>query len=149
MPSQNRIYTELVDTPIDMPSLAEKIGDPDVGAHAWFIGVTRRTTGNQITQTLDYEAHRPMAIEQINQIALQAIEKFSLTKVVIVHRLGSVPIGQASIVVGCSSSHRVDSFAALPWMMDTLKQDVAIWKRETYADGQQHWVHPAPEPPQA
>ncbi|TWU49108.1 molybdenum cofactor biosynthesis protein MoaE [Rubripirellula reticaptiva] len=149
MPSPHRIYTELVDTPIDMLSLAEKTGDPDVGAHAWFIGVTRRTTGEQITQTLDYEAHRPMAIEQIKQIAFHAIEKFSLAHVVIVHRLGSVPIGEASIVVGCSSAHRVDSFAALPWMMDTLKQDVAIWKRETYANGQQQWVHPASEPPEA
>ncbi len=140
------VHVELVDVPIDLSSLLEKIGDPDTGAHAWFIGVTRRTTGNRTTQTLDYEAHRPMAIEQLRRIAEQAMQTFSLARVVVVHRLGNVPVGEASIVVGCSSAHRVDSFAALPWIMDTLKQDVAIWKRETYADGQQEWVHPTPSP---
>jgi molybdopterin synthase catalytic subunit len=63
----------------------------------------------------------------------------------IVHRLGEVPVGQVSVVVGCSSAHRVATFQALPWIMDELKRDVPIWKRELYTDGTTEWVHPTDE----
>ncbi|TWU58412.1 Molybdopterin synthase catalytic subunit [Rubripirellula tenax] len=142
MSANPTVHIDIVDAPIDLNALTEKVSDPDVGAHGWFVGVTRRTTDDRITETLDYEAHRPMAIEQLGQIARQAIDTYSLAHVVIVHRIGRVPVGEASIVVGCSSAHRVDTFAALPWMMDAIKRDVPIWKRETYTDGQQEWVHP-------
>ncbi|QDT07223.1 Molybdopterin synthase catalytic subunit [Rubripirellula lacrimiformis] len=135
-------HIELVDGPIDIAALTTRLGDPDVGAHGWFIGVTRRTTDQRITETLCYEAHREMAVSELQRLAEQAAEKFSLRQVIIVHRLGPVPVGQASIVVGCCSPHRVETFAALPWMMDVLKQDVPIWKQETYVDGSQQWVHP-------
>ncbi len=86
-----------------------------------------------------------MAIRELEKLAAQAIHKFSLTKLVIVHRLGEVPVGQASVVVGCSSPHRPATFAALPWIMDVLKRDVPIWKRELYTDGTTEWVHPIDE----
>lgn len=138
----DRIYIELVATPIDQESLREKVADPDVGAHGWFVGVTRRTTGQRVTNTLAYEAHPPMAIRELAKLAEAAIEKFSLCRIVIVHRLGEVPVGEASVVVGCSSGHRPQTFQALAWVMDTLKREVPIWKRETYLDGTTEWVHP-------
>ncbi|MCO8124303.1 molybdenum cofactor biosynthesis protein MoaE [Stieleria sp. TO1_6] len=141
------IQIELVDSPIHLADWESSLHDVDTGAHAWFAGVTRRTTadgsgGVQITQTLHYEAHRPMAIDQLQQLAQQARRQHSLTGVVIVHRLGEVSLGQASVLVGCSSPHRIDVFAALPWIMDRLKADVPIWKRETFADDSTQWVHP-------
>jgi molybdopterin synthase catalytic subunit len=139
-------WIELTDQPIDLGSLRSKLEDPDVGAHGWFLGVTRRTTHDRVTATLSYEAHRPMAAKQLAEIGNQAMERFRLRHVVIVHRLGEVPVAQASVAVGCSSPHRVDTFAALPWIMDTLKQQVPIWKRETFVDGTTQWVHPQPEP---
>lgn len=139
---EKQIWIELVDQPIDLHTWREKIADPDVGAIGWFEGVTRRTTDGKITAALSYEAHRPMAISELTKLACGARERFNLTKVVIVHRLGQVPIGQASVVVGCSSAHRGPTFAALPWMMDALKRDVPIWKQEHYADGATEWVHP-------
>tara|TARA_R110002049_G_scaffold2750_2_gene21545 strand:+ start:359887 stop:360357 length:471 start_codon:yes stop_codon:yes gene_type:complete len=141
------ISIELVHCPIDLASLQTKIADPDVGAHGWFFGVTRRrTTTNdpepKITQSLSYQAHEPMAEKQLLQIAADAIQRFGLTKLVIVHRLGDVPVGQASVVVGCSSPHRPATFEALPWVMDILKRDVPIWKCERYVDETSAWVHP-------
>lgn len=136
------IHVELVAKSIDFPSLQRSLDDPDTGAHGWFLGVTRRTTGDAITQTLHYEANEPMAIAELKRLADEATQKFSLTRVVIVHRLGEVPIGHASIIVGVSSPHRPATFAALPWIMDELKRDVPIWKRETYQDGSKQWVHP-------
>ena len=135
-------WIQIVDTPIDIESLRGKVDHPDVGAHGWFVGVTRRTTGTRKTETLSYESHVPMAIRQLEKLADAAIEKFSLHRLVIVHRLGEVPVGQASVVVGCSSSHRVEIFQALSWVMDTLKKEIPIWKREIYVDGTTEWVHP-------
>ena len=144
--SANRVHVELVDSVIDLASLESEIGDPDVGAHGWFLGVTRRTTDAagkvSVTETLSYEAHESMATKELESLARQAIDRFALQHVVIVHRLGDVPIGEASVAVGCSSAHRIAAFEALPWIMDRLKQDVPIWKRETYTDGSTEWVHP-------
>ncbi|QDV46300.1 Molybdopterin synthase catalytic subunit [Stieleria neptunia] len=141
------IFIRLVQTPIELADWSSKIDDPDTGAHAWFAGVTRRKTTTaagavRITKTLHYQAHESMAEAQLFQLAEEAKQRYSLAAVVIVHRLGEVPIGQASVLVGCSSAHRRDAFAALPWMMDRLKADVPIWKRETYLDESTEWIHP-------
>ena len=133
---------ELVDHPIDIVGLQNSLSDPDVGAHAWFLGVTRRTTDDRVTETLSYEAHQPMALKELEKLAALAMQKFALRRLVIVHRLGEVPVGQASVVIGCSSPHRGDALAALPWIMDLLKKEIPIWKRELYIDGTTEWVHP-------
>jgi molybdopterin synthase catalytic subunit len=143
--TQDSIWIELVDARIDVESLRAKIADPDVGAIGWFEGVTRRTTDTRVTERLSYEAHRPMAIAELEKLASRAVDKFSLRRCVIVHRLGEVPVSEASVVVGCSSPHRPATFEALPWIMDVLKKDVPIWKRELYVDGTTEWVHPTDE----
>lgn len=135
-------HLELVDGPIQMEALRPRIDHPDAGAQGWFVGVTRRTTGDLITETLHYEAHQPMAKREMMKLAQEAVKKFSLLRLVIVHRLGEVPIAEASVVIGCSSSHRPQTFAALEWIMNALKKEVPIWKREVYSDGKEEWVHP-------
>lgn len=141
MPSPT-IFTQIVDQPIDQTGLPPKLFHPDAGAQGWFVGVTRRTTGDRVTSFLSYQAHLPMAQRELQRLAENAAERFSLLGVVIVHRLGEVPIGEASVVVGCSSGHRGDTFESLRWIMDTLKRDVPIWKQERYQDGSTEWVHP-------
>lgn len=137
-----RIKVELTHQAIDVGSLRAHLADPDTGAHAWFEGVTRRMTADRETVKLAYEAFEPMAISELNRLASEAIERFDLSLIVIVHRLGEVAIGEPSIVIGCSAAHRAGPLAALPWLMDRIKADVPIWKREHFADGQQHWIHP-------
>ena len=140
------IHIELTTDPIAIDRYADRLDDPDVGSHGWFVGTTRRTTSTgdrtTITETLDYHANESMAQVQLRDLATSAKQQFALTHVVIVHRLGNVPVGSASVLVGCSSPHRRQTFDALPWIMDTLKRDVPIWKRETDDDGDRHWVHP-------
>ena len=135
-------YIELVDQPIQMEALRDRIEHPDGGAQGWFVGVTRRRTGDVVTETLHYEAHNAMAMRELNKLAEAAVKEFSLLRLLIVHRLGEVPIAQASVVVGCSSRHRPETFAALEWIMNRLKKEVPIWKREVYSDGKEEWVHP-------
>jgi molybdopterin synthase catalytic subunit len=141
------IRVELIHTPIEIADWSDALQDLDTGAHAWFAGVTRRKTktasgATRLTRTLHYEAHQTMAVMQLRRLADQVKEMHSLAAVVIVHRLGEVPLGQASVLVGCSSAHRSDAFAALPWIMDQLKADVPIWKRETFEDESSEWIHP-------
>lgn len=135
-------YIDLVEEPIQMELLRGRIDHPDAGAHGWFVGVTRRRTGDLITETLHYEAHNTMAMRELNKLAESALKEFSLLNLVIVHRLGEVPIAEASVAIGCSSRHRPETFAALEWIMNKLKKDVPIWKREVYRDGKEEWIHP-------
>ncbi len=136
------IHVELTQSPITIDSLRHLIADPDVGAHAWFEGVTRRMTAGRETVRLSYEAFEPMAVTELAHIGDEVAAEFALAAVVIVHRLGVVPVGEASLVVGCSSPHRAAVFAALPKIVDRLKSDVPIWKQEHFADGSTQWVHP-------
>lgn len=137
-----RTHVELVDQAIDLPALRNWLRDFDSGAHAWFEGITRRMTGDRQTVRLAYEAFAPMATKQLQHLAQEAAAEFNLRAIAIVHRLGVVPVGEASIVIGCGAAHRAGALAALPWLMDRIKADVAIWKQEQFADGLQQWVHP-------
>jgi molybdopterin synthase catalytic subunit len=137
-----RVFIDLTNQSIDLQPMRDFLFDPDTGAHAWFEGVTRRTTGNRETLELTYEAFEPMALSKLKEIAEIAATRFGLSAIAIVHRLGRVPIAQASIVIGCCSAHRTGALAALPWLMDEIKSEVPIWKREHFADGQTRWVHP-------
>lgn len=143
------LHVEITDGEIPLaPTEAwiECVSAPDNGAISWFYGVTRRTTGGQVTEYLDYAAHPTMAGKQLRCIAETAADRFGLSGVVIVHRTGKVSVGRASIVVGCGSSHRKESFAAVAWIMDRIKADVPIWKRDHFveASGESDakWVHP-------
>jgi len=137
-----RVRVELTHNPIELEPLRQLLVDPDTGAHAWFEGVTRRMTENRQTTDLTYEAFEPMATAKLEELAQQAAASFELSAIVIVHRLGQVGIGEMSIVIGCCSPHRRGVLAALPWVMDRIKLDVPIWKRELFADGESQWIHP-------
>jgi molybdopterin synthase catalytic subunit len=136
------VFVELTKSPITVRQLRDRIADRDVGAHAWFEGVTRRMTDGRETTTLSYEAFDAMAIAELEKIRRETIAQFQLTALVIAHRLGVVPIGEASLIVGCSSPHRAAVFLALANVVDRLKTDVPIWKKEHFADGSTQWVHP-------
>jgi molybdopterin synthase catalytic subunit len=139
--SQTRVTVEIVEEPIQLGRYEDDLANPDVGAHAWFLGVTRRTTEGKITETLYYQAYQEMAMRQMQKIAIEAAQQFSLSAVVLVHRLGEVSVGEVSVLVGVCSGHRPEAFAALPWIMDRLKEDVPIWKQECDDRGKRHWVH--------
>lgn len=147
------VHVCLTDEPLEPKVAAASseepwLSHPDAGAMLWFYGVTRRKTvqGDRvsITKELSYTAHREMAAKQLKELALNALQEFALHRVVIWHRLGVVPIGHASVIVGCSSSHRVASLDAVATLMDRLKRDVPIWKQERFESGDRQWIHPSP-----
>ena len=105
------------------------------GAVVVFDGIVRNNTRGRRTLYLDYEAYEEMALKQMNELAEQALSKFAVRHVTLVHRLGHLEIGESSVLVIVASAHRGAAFDACRWIIDTLKQTVPIWKKETFVDG--------------
>ena len=137
-----RIDIVLCDGAIDADGMLRWIGDEESGARMIFLGCTRRTTGEKVTERLAYEAYREMAETELQSLASEAAQRWPLQAVAIHHRLGRVDVGQASVAVAAASSHRRPVMEAIPWLMDRLKEQVPIWKQETFADGSTEWIHP-------
>ncbi len=135
------VVIQLTEQPIDVAAIQAAIGDDDCGAQLVFCGCTRRTTGAKVTTLLRYEAYAVMAERELKSLADQAVEQFGLKRAYLAHRLGIVPIGEASIVIGLAAPHRASVFAAVSWLMDRIKAEVPIWKEEHWADGGQEWIH--------
>jgi molybdopterin synthase catalytic subunit len=133
---------QLTQEPIDTNALLEAAQQPAAGAVVLFLGITREFTGDRQTIDLDYEAYDKMAESELEKLESTARERWPLTECLIVHRLGRVPLSEASVAIVTSAPHRSEAFAAAEWLIDTLKEKVPIWKRERWADGSTEWVHP-------
>jgi molybdopterin synthase catalytic subunit len=125
----------LVRDPIDTERLVAAAKRPEDGAVVVFDGIVRNESHGRQTLYLDYEAYEEMALCQLKELAAQARERYAVRHVTIVHRLGHLEIGESSVVIAVASGHRAEAFAACSWIIDTLKQTVPIWKKETFADG--------------
>ncbi|MFQ5776833.1 MAG: molybdopterin converting factor subunit 1 [Terriglobia bacterium] len=139
-------HVELVRTPIDTRALVEPLKTPGDGAVAVFEGIVRNHSQGRRTLYLDYEAYEPMALAKMREIVTELRARFSLTRVALVHRLGRLEIGETSVLVAVSSSHRAAAFDACRLAIERLKRIVPIWKKEYFADGAV-WVEghrPAP-----
>lgn len=132
----------LTDRPIDASALLDQVSSPLAGAVVLFLGTTREVTGELRTRHLDYECYPEMAEKKLAELEAEARQRWNLTHCSLVHRLGRLEIGEASVAVAVSSPHRQAAFEAGMWLIDTLKEVVPIWKRETWADGSTEWVHP-------
>lgn len=123
----------LVCEPIDLAALS--LTAPADGALCLFVGVVRNENRGRSVVRLEYQAYEEMALPLMQQIARETRERFPVTAVRLVHRLGSLAIGEASVAVAVASPHRAEAFAACRFAIDTLKAQVPIWKKELYADG--------------
>ncbi|QIX61328.1 molybdenum cofactor biosynthesis protein MoaE [Hymenobacter sp. BT18] len=138
------IHIDLTDQPIDVPTALRSVEADGAGAINTFIGTVRNQSTGRPVVRLEYEAYDSMALHQLRKVAEQAAERWPmLQKVTVVHRKGTLYIGDVAVVVAVSTPHRAESFAACQYIIDTLKQVVTIWKKEFYEDGDV-WVaaHP-------
>ena len=140
------VHCRLVRDRIDTAAVLAEVGRETAGASVLFVGTTRSITGDVVTRSLDYEAHEPLAEGQLAHLAGAAVQEFALSACAVVHRLGVVPVGEASVAVATSAPHRREAFAAAEWLMERIKQAVPIWKCEEAADGTRTWVHPETAP---
>ena len=132
----------LTDMPIEPAALLAQVASHEAGAVVLFLGTTREITQGRRTASLDYECYPEMAEKKLSELEAEARRRWPLTGCAIVHRLGHLDLGEASIAIAVSSPHRQAAFEAGKWLIDTIKEDVPIWKRENWADGTSEWVHP-------
>jgi molybdopterin synthase catalytic subunit len=134
--------TDLTDKKIDAAALLDRVQSSAAGAVVLFLGTTREMTGGRGTESLDYEAYPEMAARKLAELETEARRRWPVIECCVVHRLGHLLPGEASVAVAVSTPHRDDAFAAGRWLIDTIKQEVPIWKRENWSDGTAEWMHP-------
>ncbi len=127
---------------IDAAAALKAAESPEAGAVVLFLGTVRRLTDGRETESLEYECYPEMAEKKLAELETEARKKWPLVNVVIVHRLGHLAVGEASVAITVSSGHRRPAFEAGQWLIDRAKEIVPIWKKENYADGTSDWVHP-------
>jgi molybdopterin synthase catalytic subunit/molybdopterin converting factor small subunit len=132
---QSTPLVALVREPIDAVAIADGIKSGSDGAVCVFDGIVRDNTRGRATLHLDYEAYEEMALRQMHLLRAEAMERFGVREVAIVHRLGRLAVGETSVLIAVGSAHRGAAFEACRWVIDTLKKTVPIWKREQFADG--------------
>src|SRR4029453_6943654 len=133
------ILCKITQSPINMQELADFVADPAAGAMATFVGMTRNTNeGRQVTR-LEYEFYPGMAEKKREKIAAEVLRRWPIKKISMVHRLGRVDIGEASVAIAVSSGHRHAAFEACHYAINQLKETVPIWKKELY-EGGELWI---------
>ena len=125
--------------PLDPEAITATVRDDANGGVVTFLGTTRNETDGRRVLYLEYEAYEGMAEKMLARIAEEIHERWGTRHVSIAHRFGRQEIGEVSLVVAVASPHRVEAFAACQYVVDRIKQDVPIWKKEVLEDGEV-WV---------
>jgi len=130
---------QIVDRQIDVTAVTAAVADPKTGATVTFIGTTRDHNEGRAVTRLEYEAYPEMALAEMRKIGEVAQQRWPIAAIAIVHRIGVVPIGEASVVIAVSAGHRAAAFEACHFAIDRLKEVVPIWKKEHF-DGGEVWI---------
>ncbi|PLB34876.1 molybdopterin synthase catalytic subunit [Aspergillus candidus] len=133
------IHLTLTYSPLDPSAVLKHVSSPQAGANVLFLGTTRDTFENRPVAQLSYTSYPPLALKSMRRIAEDAVKTHNLTGLVIEHRLGVVPVGEASIAIAVSSGHRAAAWTAGEEVLERCKEGVEIWKREEFVDGGGCW----------
>lgn len=133
----------LTTTPIDVAAALNYLQSEQAGAIDVFMGVVRDNTQERPVDRLEYEAYDRMAISEMQKIADEARQQWPLLRYVIIHRKGTLQIGEMAVLIGVATAHRADAFDACRYMIDTIKKTVPIWKKEVFTNGEA-WVNAHP-----
>jgi len=132
--STGRLF-RITEEPLDPRETERAVADPAAGAIVTFTGVVRDNGRGRAVSALDYEAYAPAAEKMLARVAGEIEERWGLKRVAIIHRIGLLPVGEASVVISVSSPHREAAFEAALYAIERLKEIVPIWKKEHYEDG--------------
>ena len=132
--------TRVTRSPISIESLLATVQGPDRGGTCVFLGTVR---GEDDVTGIEYSAYEDMAIAEIERMLAEARARWPDTHVSLQHRLGLVPLGEASVIVAASAAHREEAFAGAREIIDRVKAEVPIWKKEVEA-GAARWVEGKP-----
>jgi len=118
--------------PIDILPLVESLKSPLSGSIVFFLGIPRRSEEDGFVKSIEYSAYEEMAIKELKKIEEDALKRKGILDIIIVHRVGTVPLKETSLFVGTSSAHREEGFSVAQWIVDEIKKTVPIWKEIEY-----------------
>jgi len=130
---------ELREAPLSVDELRAVVSDPGAGGIALFAGAVRESDGGRDVTRLSYSAH-PSAATELRRVAEKVAADFEVIALAAVHRVGDLEIGDLAVVVAASCAHRGEAFEACRALIDRLKHEVPIWKRQWFRDGSSEWV---------
>ncbi len=123
--------------PLDVGDLLTEVQSPERGGTCVFLGTVRNDAG---VTSIDYSAYESMAVEEIERILSEARERWPRSRVMLQHRLGVIPVGEASIAIAAAAPHRDEAFAACRYAIEEVKKRLPVWKKELRGDGSEQWV---------
>lgn len=132
--------TTLTRHPLDVAELLAEVQGPERGGTCVFVGSVRTDDG---VTAIDYSAYEPMAFEEIDRILGEARERWPDARVMLQHRLGEIPAGEASIAIAAAAPHRDEAFSTCRYVIEEVKKRLPVWKKEIRADGSTTWVDPS------
>lgn len=134
------VLTRVQETPLSLDEVSRAVSDPGAGAVCTFTGTVRDHSGAGRVTGLTYEAWHELAEQRLAELADEILERWPVIAVAIVHRVGALDVGEASVMVAVSAPHRAEAFEACRHGIERLKEDVPIWKKEGLVSGDAHWV---------
>ena len=130
----------ITEDPIDACALLGDCSSASDGAALLFVGVVRDHNEGKSVGHLDYKAYPEMAERVLREIVAEAAEQWETGSMAVVHRVGRLEIGEASVAIAVAAPHRGDAYAASRYIIEELKKRVPVWKREGYLDGESEWL---------
>ena len=127
---------------IDLPRLIAAVSGIDCGAVTLFVGTVRNENEGRSVTGIEYNAYREMAERELGRIVDESGHRFDGVRVALLHRLGYLMVGEASVAIAVAHPHRAKALDASRYIIEALKKRVPIWKREHYEDGTREWVDP-------
>lgn len=134
--------TAIVPRPLDAAALLAEVASAASGATTLFVGTVREVSDGRAVVGIDYSAYGPMAERELAAVIAEAAARFGTERIVVEHRVGTLRLGEASIVIAVSHARRAAAMDAQRYVIEEIKKRVPIWKREHYADGTREWVDP-------
>ncbi|MEU3185317.1 molybdenum cofactor biosynthesis protein MoaE [Streptomyces sp. NPDC006923] len=127
------------DTPLTVDEVFRAVGDDASGGTVLFVGTVRNHDGGADVDTLGYSSH-PSAGAELRRVAEKIVAGYPVRALAAVHRVGDLAVGDLAVVVAVSCPHRAEAFEACRKLIDDLKNEVPIWKHQTFSDGTEEWV---------
>lgn len=135
--------------PIGADTVLDCVAAPEHGAALIFLGIVRNHNEGRAVHGVHYEAYREMAERVLGDIVREAAAKVGDARVAAVHRVGELAVGEASIAIAVATPHRAEAFEACRYVIEEVKQRLAVWKQERYVSGDSEWLPGAVPPAEA
>jgi molybdopterin synthase catalytic subunit len=135
----DELLVEITTRRIDVGQLEARVGHPGAGARLVFVGTVRDSKHGRAVLGIDYEAYTPMAEKVLARIGRDILSRWPVLRLALVHRIGALAVGDASIAILLACPHRAEGFEALRYGIEAVKRDLPVWKKERFEDGEV-WV---------